>query len=391
MAFGLVGAVADIAGVLMARNATGQLMVGGIDLLGTLESANVLSFSYTDNTSDKADDFAVEIADPHRTWMQSMLPKKGSEVQAIIKVSNWTTPGDTRIFDCGTFFIDEIAYAGPPNVVGIKATSIPVATGIKTQKKYRFWEDTPIQAIAAQVSAEHGLALVWDVAKAIIKPLKRIDQVEMPDLEFLRDLAKDWSIKLKIFNRQLVMYSEEEYEAKPPVYTILYGASNIISYQFTSVLNDMYKKGKISYVSPKTGEHIEGEYEPETSPDTDAVNDETSRVEDEEDGGNGGAGGAPLSRAPREIASGVDYSSENAAAKELAEQKAKSKLREKNKWEKECTLLLVGDPGYLSGLCVQLLGFGIFDGQWFIDTSRHSISEEGYITELQMHMALKGY
>ena len=84
-------------------------------------------------------------------------------------------------------------------------------------------------------------------------------------------------------------------------------------------------------------------------------------------------------------------SSENAAAAEAAKQKAKSKLREKNKWEKEAEFVLVGDPGYLSGLCVQLLGFGIFDGQWFIDTSRHSISEEGYITALQMHMALKGY
>src|SRR6267142_6603345 len=115
MAFGLVSAVANIAGVLMARNASGQLMVGGIDLLGALESGNVLSFSYTDNTSDKADDLSVEIADPQRTWMQSYLPKKGSECQAIIKVSNWTTPGDMRIFDCGTFFIDEIGYAGPPN------------------------------------------------------------------------------------------------------------------------------------------------------------------------------------------------------------------------------------------------------------------------------------
>ena len=385
MAFGLVGAVADIAGVLMARNASGQLMVGGIDLLGALESANVLSFSYTDNTSDKADDFAVEIADPQRTWMQSYLPKKGSEAQAIIKVSNWTTPGDTRVFDCGTFFIDEIAYAGPPNVVAIKATSIPVATGIKTQKKYRFWEDTPIQAIAAQVSAEHGLALVWDVAKAIIKPLKRIDQVEMPDLEFLRDLAKDWSIKLKIFNRQLVMYSEEEYEAKAPVYTILYGASNIISYQFTSVLNDMYKKGKAGYVSPETGEYYKGEFEPGEPPPTEAEDENNARVEPGDDaGGNGGTLRDALS-------SSVDYSSEDAAANAIAEQKAKSKLREKNKWEKECTLVLVGDPGYLSGLCVQLLGFGIFDGQWFIDTSRHSISEEGYITELQMHLALKGY
>jgi phage protein D len=215
-----------------------------------------------------------------------------------------------------------------------------------------------------------------------------VDQVEMPDLEFLRDLAKDWSIKLKIFNRQLIMYSEEEYEAKPPVYTLLYGASNIISYQFTSVLNDMYAEGKVAYMSPETGENYEGTFEAEEPPEgTEAVNEDTTRIE-----GNEGAGGNGATlRTPKEIASGVDYSSENAAAAEAAKQKAKSKLREKNKWEKECTIVVVGDPGYLSGLCVQLLGFGIFDGQWFIDTSRHSISEEGYVTELQMHMALKGY
>jgi uncharacterized protein len=391
MAFGLA-TLSSIAGVLTARHASGKLIVGGIDILGALESTSVLAFGYTDNTSDQADDFAVEIADPHRTWMQSYLPKKGSEVQASIKVFNWTTPGDTREFDCGTFFIDEIEYAGPPNMVKIKATSIPVATGLKSQKKYRFWEDVPVQAIAAQVSAEHGLALIWDVAKSVAGKLKRVDQVEMPDLEFLRDLAKDWGIKLKIFNRQLVMYSEEEYEAKPPVYTMLYGAANIISYQFTSQLSDKFAKGMVAYVSPITGNKIEGEFVAPEKPEgvgDDTTNEDTTRVEDEDDGDGGDVGGD--GRGLREMAAGVDYTNENAAAAEAAKQKAKSKLREKNKWEKEATILIVGDPGYISGLCVQLLGFGIFDGQWFIDSSRHSISEEGYVTELQMHMALKGY
>lgn len=387
MAFGLT-TISNVAGMLTARHAAGKLMVGGIDILGALESNSVLSFSYTDNTADKGDDFAVEVADPQRTWMQSYLPKKGSEVQASIKVFNWSIPGDTRDFDCGTFFIDEIGYAGPPNVVVIKATSIPVATGIKSTKKYRFWEDTPVQAIAAQVAGEHGLALVWDVAKLVAK-LPRVDQVEMPDLEFLRDLAKDWSIKLKLFNRQLVMYSEEEYEARPPVYTLHYGASNIISYQFKSVLNDMFAKGKVAFMSPKSGENIEGEHAAEEPPPTDAEEITNEGVQEDDGGGNGGGGGEL--RTPREIASGVDWSAANAAGLEAANQKAKSKLREHNKWEKEAEFVLVGDPGYLSGLCVQLAGFGIFDGQWFIDSSRHSISEEGYVTVLAMHMALKGY
>ena len=389
MAFGLA-TISNIAGMLTARHASGKLMVGGIDLLGALESESVLSLRlHRQHFSDKADDLSVEIADPQRTWMLSYLPKKGSECQATIKVFNWSTLGDTREFDCGTFFIDEIDYAGPPNVVSIKATSIPVATGIKMQKKYRFWEDTPLQDIASQMAGEHGLALVWDVAKSTMAKLKRVDQVETPDLEFLRDLAKDWSIKLKVFNRQLIMYSEEEYEARGPLYMLLYGASNIISYQFSSMLNDMYAKGEVAYVSPETGEHIEGEFEAPEPPDgTEAVNKGNERVEEDE--GDGGNGGTRMRRRRKWPAAWIILA-RTQPLRRLLNRRPKASFAKRTSGKKNAQFVVVGDPGYLSGLCVQLVGFGIFDGQWFIDTSRHSISEEGYITELQMHMALKGY
>jgi phage protein D len=123
-------------------------------------------------------------------------------------------PGDSRELDCGTFFLDQIDFAGPPNTVSIKATSIP-CDGIKTTKRYRAWENTGLQEIAAQIAGEHGLGLVWDTKEVPKDP--RIDQVEMPNLEFLRDRAKDFGLSLKLFNKQLILYSEEEYEQKGAV------------------------------------------------------------------------------------------------------------------------------------------------------------------------------
>lgn len=371
-------AIGAAAGFLTARHAAGELVIGGIDLMAGLASQSLLSFTYTDNTSDQADDLTVEIADPARTWMQTYLPKKGTEGQASIKVYNWIAPGDTRRIDCGVFWLDEIGFAGPPNTVTVKASSVPIITGIKNEKHYSSWEDVTLQQVAAEIAAKNGLALVWDTKEN--PKFKRTDQVETPDLEYLRDRSKDSSLSLKIYKRQLVMYSEKEYEARPPVYTMLYGASNILAYAFTSRLNDTYKKVKNAYVDPETGKLIEKEYEPDEKPEgTESELNLNEREEDEsEDGGSGGAGLR-------------DFAGYNFAGGEASDQKPKSKLREKNKREKECSITVVGNPDYLSGLNVQFLGWGIFDGKWFISSTVHSITSGGYTTELKMRGALNGY
>ena len=386
MAFGLA-TISDIAGLLTARHAGGSLVIGGIDLLGSLESQSVLSFAYADNTSDKADDLSIEIADPARTWMQTYLPKKGIECKATIKVFNWLTLGDTREFDCGAFWLDQIDFSGPPNIVSVRATSIPVTTGIKTQKKYRFWEGQDLKAIANQIASENQLTLVWDTQDN--PTIKRTDQVETADLEYLRDRAKDAALSLKIFNKQLIIYSEKEYEQKAAVYTLTYGMSNILSYSFSSKLNETYKKSKNAYVSPETGKLIESEFEPEEVPEgsgSDLMNNERSEEEETEGAGEGGA-----LRSPKAVLGAIDYTNTDAGAEGASAKKTKAKLREKNKHEKECSITVVGNPSYLSGLNMDLSGFGIFDGKWFISGTTHSISGNGYVTELNMRMALKGY
>lgn len=363
-------------------------MLGGIDILAGVPSQSVISFTYSDNTSDKADDLTVEIADPARTWMQSYLPKKGVEVESIIRVFNWNAPGDMREFNCGTMWVDEINFSGPPNIVTLKAVSIPVNTGLKTEKQYKFWEGQSLQDIAAEIALLYQLALVWDTTNN--PKLKRTDIIEMAHLEYLRDRAKDEGLSIKIFNRQLIIYSEEEYEAKPPLYVIAYGMSQILNFNFVSKLNDTYKSAKNAYVSPESGELIEGEFIPSVEPEgSGAVLNLNERVEEEE--GTEGEGELRTAIPRVDELPPIDFNSANAAAQEAATKKAKSKLREKNKREKECSFIVVGNPGYISGLNAQLVGFGIFDGKWQIFSSVHAIGEDGYTTELRMRACLEGY
>jgi uncharacterized protein len=382
MALDLMSAGAAF-GFMTARHAKGSFIAGGVDILAGLGSQSILAFSYTDNTSDKADDISIHIADPQRTWMQQFLPKKGIECQASLQVFNWMHPGDTRKVDCGVFWLDQIDCQGPPNVVTIKGTSIPVTTGIKTQNKFRSWEDTDLYSVISQLATENGLALVWDSAKLPKK--KRIDQAESPDLEFIRDKAKECSLSVKIFKKQLVVYSEEEYEARPPAYTIIYGASNILAYAFSSKLNDTYKSAKNSYLDPDTGDTISSTFTPDEPPegsDSDLISDQRDEEEGEGDGGDGGGGVLGL----RDF-SGPTHLGTGEASDELP----KSKLREKNKHEKTATFTVIGNPGYLSGLNIQLIGFGIFDTKWFIESSVHDIGNGGYTTQLHLRAALNGY
>jgi len=380
--FSTIGAAV---GMMTARSASGSFIVGGIDILLGAASDSVLSFSYVDNTNDQAHGIAIQIADPSRTWMQQYLPKKGVETTASIKVTNWLHPGDSRTIDCGIFWIDQIDCSGPPNVVNVMGTSIPVKTGIKNTKQFDSWEDVDLLTIAEEIAEENGMVVVWE-AKKIPEKQERVDQSETPDLEFLRSKCKEQSLSLQVYKKQLVIYSEEEYEARPAVYILMYGASNIIAYSLSSKLEDTYASAENSFYDPDDGELIETEFEPEEPPEgTEAVLKENEVEMPPKSNITIVPSPGPNLRAEDQTL--INFDAEVAAE----DSKIKSKLREKNKHEKTATFTLFGNPDYRSGLNVDLVGFGIYDGKWFIESTVHDITESGYVTQLAMHCCLKGY
>ncbi|WP_443683438.1 phage late control D family protein [Phascolarctobacterium faecium] len=69
---------------------------------------------------------------------------------------------------------------------------------------------------------------------------------------------------------------------------------------------------------------------------------------------------------------------------------AKKRLREKNKDEVTGSLNMLGNFVLLSGVTVNLLGFGAFDGRYLITRASHDIGS-GYTTNIDVRRCLNGY
>lgn len=384
--------------LLRARRAIPSLVIGGIDVLADLQSQNIISFKYVDNTSDKADDLCISIADPQRTWMQKYSPKtkKGTECTASLRIENWSVPFDTRVFDCGIFYINEVHFKGPPNAIEIKAGSVP-SNGVKATKKFKSWEGKDLRAIAGEIASQNNLTLFYDTQENPVT--KRTEQTDKSDLEYLRDRCKEAKLSLKIHKKQLVVYSEEEYEAREPAFRLTFGQSNILDWDFVTKSDDTFQKCKVCYLDTDTGKLIEEECSDGEIVGTTNELRINEGIENEPDDPDVD----PYSLGQAHVRSGLydinNWSNESAAnkgkgkgGKKNAKRKAKAKLREKNKKEKKSRLKVVGNIDYLSGLNCQLQGFGeMFDIKWFIESSCHEVAEGGYTTNLGLRIALKGY
>jgi phage protein D len=381
------------------RRAKASLLVGGIDVLGIMPgSSRVISFGYEDNTSDKLDSIKVNIADPERTWMMAHMPEEGIECKASFSANAWRTPFDFRVLECGTFWIDEIDCSGPPNAIDIKGNSAPVPTGIKDEKKSRSWEGVDIRDIQSRIASEHGLEAVWDVEKTPEK-VKRTDQIEKTDMGYFRDKCKEAGLSIKIHNKQLIVYSEKEYEARPSSFVFAYGSSNILSWNFALRLADVYAEAEAAYVNPETGKLTKVKVSPKDVPKTKsklAVNERLAYGPDDLIGG--GIGGSPLRPRPR-ITGWQDWDHDDPASnngkgkngRAAAKGKAEKKLKDKNKKHKCFELQMVGDPAYLSGLNAQIVGFGVFDDKYFLESVSHDIDNSGYTCKLKMRKAISEY
>jgi hypothetical protein len=319
------------------------------------------------------------------------------ECQASISVSDWTAPFDNRTLKCGTFFVDNVGFRGPPNVVSVRAVSIPTNTGLKNEKRTKSWENMDLQSIAGEIAGKNNLTLAYDTK---INPMvKRTDQVEKADIQYIRERAKESSLSVKIHDKKLVIYSEAEYEAKSAVFILRYGDSNILEYEFNSKSDDTYSSAENAYVNPETGKLTEAKFTPDKPPE--GVNSTlklNEKAEIRPDGAADMSYNQRMKRRPRVKAENWDYTDDAAAqnagkgegVKEESLKKCQSKLREKNKKERTGSIKTAGNLNYLSGINFQLIGFGIFDGKWGCDSAVHDLGEGGYTTQLKLHMTL-GY
>ena len=323
------------------------------------------SISYTDNLSGEADDLQITLEDKAGLWQSTWMPEKGALLDAMLQQKYWQTLSAlAQSLRLGLFEIDEITSSGYPSEVQIKAVSVPDNNTLRGIERSRSWEKAKLQVIANDIASAAGMSLFWDTEENPV--LDRAEQTEQSDLSFLYAICKDKGLALKISDKKIIVFDEAKYEAEKAKITIvkpgiIYKKESGMKYLFVGTgyslrtkIRDIYAACRVNYQQGSSKSNIEATYTV------------------------AGKKGKTLQ---------VNEQVESVAE---ALNLAKKRLREKNKDEVTGYLNMLGNFVLLSGVTVNLLGFGAFDGRYLITRASHDIGS-GYTTNIDVRRCLNGY
>lgn len=320
-----------------------EVIYEGVDISRDV-STDLVAMTYTDNEGGKSDDISLTLKNNHGRWSGPWLPVEGDQI--TVTIIKETDKGVERL-RCGVCTIDELRYAGKPSTLEINAVSVPIDKTIRRQKKSRAWENVRLSEIAGDVAGTGDLELLYLIEN---DPLyERKDQRDESDLQFLQRICDDNGFNLKVTDAQLVIYDPVKREQEPPVKTFYQHSSNVLSYEFETQAHDICKTVIVEYSDPKTGE----------------LNEFTYNVPGIEQGET-----YKITQRTESIAE--------------AERLAVAKANEKNRRKVKGTLTVVGETDILSGVNIQLLEFGGFDGVYYVNKAEHNVGS-GYVVSLEIN------
>lgn len=335
-----------------ARRAVLVVNYNGKDVTQDISKA-LTSFSYNDAAPGTLDDISLSLEDRERNWQGPWEAMAGDKIKAEIRTINWDKPGEIKKLPLGSFEVDTVDFAGPPDVVTIKAVSLPVSANVRQEKRTKAWEKATLKTLAGEVAARAGLKLLYEATDN--PSYDRIEQAGVSDLAFLLDTATKEAIAIKVSGGKLVLFDEFVYEQQQAITTIKRGESNVISYTFSwGTAYVAYRAAEVSYTDTKSKKTFKATYKPP---------------------------GAP-SKGP------VLKLNEQVDSQAAALRQARKGLRAKNKEAGKGSLVLMGDIRMATGLTINIKGWGRFDGKYIIESCSHGVSSSGYVTNLGVRKVL---
>lgn len=292
---------------------------------------DLLSLSYTDRVDGASDALEIKLKDERGKWRAAWYPKKGDKIKAMIGYEG-------QLVNCGIFELDTPSYAGPPDVITLRALAAGPGKSVRTSRYFAYEKQT-LKQIAQAVAARSKLKL-QGVIDSI--SLERVTQDNETDLAFLARLAAEYGLVFNLRGDLLVFSSVFELEDAPARLTLK--RSDLSSYSFEDEMVGIYSACEVSYHVPKTKKT-----ERHMVKVTDAS-----------------------------VTSGdvlkINVRAEN---RQQAEAKAKAALHRANSKALTGEIGLEGEPRLLAGGNLNLKDMGVFSLKWHILESTHTITRDG--------------
>ena len=298
-------------------------------------SQNVLSVSYTDFEHGQSDEVEIQIEDIENLWKSSWYPSKGDSLKLNIGYAG------EKLLNCGSFEIDELEFASPPDTISLKALAANIKKALR-QKNSIAYENKTLRQIAQEIATKHNLKLVGSIKDVKIR---RITQHKKRDLEFLKNLAEEYGYIFKISDNKLTFYETAKLKSAEPA--IILTKQDLISFNIKDKTHNQYKSCEVNYHDPKSKKLV------------------SSNIK-----GNSAKGDSLK----------LHKKCEN---KEQAILKAKAGINKNSPVTGNISLM--GNPHLVAGLNIELKGLYHLSGKYHIKQAKHTINRtSGYITEVEI-------
>ncbi|MCL2488626.1 MAG: peptidoglycan-binding protein, partial [Oscillospiraceae bacterium] len=368
--------------------------------------------------------------------VQQRVP--GFTIQTKFIRENWRGDGKDEVLDCGQFELDAVTVEGPPDVINIKATSLPYGTQIRQTEKNRAWESVSLSEIAGEIARGGGMTCMYESA---FNPFyDRQEQIKTSDIKFLSGLCRRAGLSLKVTNNIIVIFEQAAFEKKPPVFHIQKGDGSYSRYKLdTRETGTRYDSCLVSYTDPANGRKIEAVAYADGAGSA-SLTRPTLRIGDRgEDvrymqrlladrgfrqrSGIDGIFGADTKESVRLFQKSINMRGDGvcgpktwealelsaspssnlsvngqqlritAKVSSIAEAKtlAEKLLRLKNKSGLPANYTIPFHPGWVAGITGTLGGWGTWDGKYIVSQSRHTVGGSNSSTQISLRQVLEGY
>ncbi|MGO4540380.1 phage late control D family protein [Paenibacillus sp. 2TAB19] len=336
----------------MTRRAEVVITYNGHDISSSI-ATSLLDLSYTDNPSGQIDDLQISLQDRERKWQGPWNPVDGDTIAASIRTIDWNGRNEIESLPLGTFEVDSVSLSGPPDVVQIKALSLPSGTAVRRESRTKGWEKVRLKTVADEIAKRSKLKLIYEVED---NPLyERLEQSNQSDLAFIVDLCIKEGIAVKAASGNLVLFDEAAYENRAAVATLTREGRSVVSYGFEwSASLAAYRACQLTYSDSAKGKEYKVLYTPP---------------------------GAPASGPVLKV-------NENVGSEAEALRVARNRLRDENKNFGRASLSLVGNIRMAAGLTIDLSGWGRYDGKYIIERATHFVGGSGFTTGLEIRRVL---
>jgi phage protein D len=305
----------------------------------------VTSITYTDQLMGESDSLDIDLEDADGRWVAGWYPEKGATLTLDFGYRN------AALVAAGHFDLDELELAGPPSTVRIRGLAAGLQKAVRTRNA-RGYEDVTLTEIVARIAAQHGMAVVGDIAPL---QLDRVTQYQEGDLLFLQRLANQYGYIFRVDNNnaRLVFSLLADLHLQPAIRR--YSPSQLNSWSLRDAVSGAPRGARVQHQDTDTKSLVVYGVE----------NGETTVV---------GTTSADEVKVTRRATS-------SASAEAQAQAELDKRLLERISGE----ISVEGDPGLAAGANIELNGFGKLSGLYLITRATHTITRsEGYTTALEL-------